>query len=830
MWSLLGVWLQIGPIFPSGAQVAQDLKLFPGYAQDAWVGYRAQRQGQTHLYIHHVDSSGYSHTSHSGWTLSAGDSLPVLAWDGFANSDHRFYGGFLRVGMLHLFCLSGDNRFLWREQISTSAQNGEIRVWATPHRIFITTLLMAQEIILYGYTLSGERRFAFKADTTSHPKRHLRVLGGGNDGFWLVWEAFTGKNWSLMARRFSWEGQSVSSPYPLSTLPHTIHSATFTDDGYGGFFGIYESSHLRSAGKDLYLIRYNRHAQKIYEVPICLESGDQQNPRLYKRGTELLIVWEDHRNQDWDIYYQRVEISSGQRLLKAEGSPLVALPGPQQNPHLILDYFQNESIVIWEDFRHLQPDIYYQRISAQGERLWEFGGRAMVANPHAQRHLIAYPQDFQYFWVAFLEDFPLQGTHPQLYYVKSDGSIQKKFILRGSSYGQAAIQQFWIYPWGEKLLLAWQDNRDFGEKPQAYLQCLSAQGEPLWPLDGLPIGLQSQGEERISDITATGDTVWILWQVHESDVEEDLFAQGFLSSGAKLFQKGPLPVCIADRVQSNARWLQYQNKLYVTWTDNRSMEETGFDLYYRSLVPLTPEVGWRSTPAFQSNGLYWAIDTQKVHHLWSESAPDVYQIYYGIGPLGSPANPQPLRSTRKPQRFPAALCAPDGTLYVAFCEEKPGPYEQAILLLSISSSGKILWATEKSLPSPHALYPQLSWWENGQILVTALCNPRPGHWELGYALYDARTGQKERAGPLLSPVPERTQWQTLLAGEILWLLLRMPTGWVLYQGTPGQSLRPYPLPTAPAQARLVLWNGQPYLFYTDGKQHQIRWMALNPKP
>jgi hypothetical protein len=52
------VWMQIGPIFPSGTQVAQELKLFPGYAQDAWVGYRAQRQGQVHLYLHHVDSSG----------------------------------------------------------------------------------------------------------------------------------------------------------------------------------------------------------------------------------------------------------------------------------------------------------------------------------------------------------------------------------------------------------------------------------------------------------------------------------------------------------------------------------------------------------------------------------------------------------------------------------------------------------------------------------------------------------------------------------------------------------------------------------------------------
>jgi hypothetical protein len=824
------VWMQIGPIFPSGTQVAQELKLFPGYAQDAWVGYRAQRRGQVHLYLHHVDSSGKTYTSQSGWNISAGDTLPVLTWDGFVSSDNRFYGSYLRPGRLTLFCLSGDNRFIWKNDLFIAAQTGEIRVWATPGQTFIMALLTEREITLHGYTTSGERRFSLRVDTTAHPKRHLRVMSSGNDGFWLIWETFPSKNWTLIAQRFSWEGQPLTSTYPLSTLPHTIHNATFTDDGYGGFFGIYESSHLQSAGKDLYLVRYNRHAQKVYEVPLCLESGDQQNPRLYKRGTELLIVWEDNRDQDWDIYYQRVEISSGKRLLRAEGAPLVVLPGPQHNPHLILDYFQNESVVIWEDFRHLQPDIYYQRISANGDRLWEFGGRPLVSNPQAQRHLVAYPQDFQYFWVAFLEDLPLQGTHPSLYYVKTDGAIHKKLELKGASHAQATLGRLWAQPWGEKLLVAWQDDRDFTQKPQVYLQCLSAEGRPSWSVDGLPLGLQEQGEERVSDIIVTGDTIWILWQLHESDVEDDLFAQGFLASGERVFREGPIPVCIADRVQSDARWLRYRGGLYATWTDSRSLEETGFDLYYRRLTPLFPEVGWRSTPTFQSNAFYFILDTQRVHHLWSEATPEVYQVFYGLGPLGRPANPQPLRPTYKPQRFPAHLFAPDGTLYVAFCEEAPGPYEQAIPLLSISQEGKILWAVEKSLSYPHALYPQITWWKNGRLLLTALGSPRPGAWELGYALYDAKTGQREAAGTLLSPLPERTRWQTLTTGETLWLLLHMPTGWVLYYGTPGQTLKPYPLPPSPTEAQLLLWNSQPYLFYIDAKRQQIQWLPLSLKP
>jgi hypothetical protein len=230
------VWMQIGPIFPSGTQVAQELKLFPGYAQDAWVGYRAQRQGQVHLYLHHVDSSGKTYTSQSGWNISVGDTLPVLTWDGFVSSDNRFYGSYMRAGRLTLFCLSGDNRFIWKNDLSIAAQTGEIRVWATPGQTFIMALLTEREITLHGYTTSGERRFSLRVDTTAHPKRHLRVMSSGNDGFWLIWETFPSKNWTLIAQRFSWEGQPLTSTYPLSTLPHTIHNATFTDDGYGGFF------------------------------------------------------------------------------------------------------------------------------------------------------------------------------------------------------------------------------------------------------------------------------------------------------------------------------------------------------------------------------------------------------------------------------------------------------------------------------------------------------------------------------------------------------------------------------------------------------------------
>ncbi len=840
MFSMLAIWLQIGPFFPSGTQIAQDLRLFPGYRQDAWVGYRAQRQGRVHLYLHHTDSSGYSHTSLSGWCVSAGDTLPVLAWDGYVSNENAFYGGFLRKSGLEVFCVMGENRFLWRDKIPHTLTGGDLRVWGTAGQGFFTALLANQALFLYGYTTSGEKRLSRCIDSLPVLKRHLTVLSGNSEGFWLLWEAYQGKNWTLMAQRWSSEGQPLMPPQVLPVGPGrgkandgalinaTIHSAYFIDDGYGGFFGVYESSDLQSAGKDLYLVRYNRHAQKLYEVPLCIEPGDQEAPKLYKRGTELLIVWEDSRRQDWDLYYQRVEIGTGRRLLAPEGAPLITLPGPQRRPHLLLDYFQNEAIIVWEDMRHLQSDVYYQRISADGKPLWEFGGRPLVTNPHAQHHLLAYPQDFQSFWVAYLEDLPLQGTHPYLLHVRNE-SPHQSIPLYGSHEAFATLSRLKTQPWGESLVLTWQDTRNNAKKPQIYLQRLSPTEEPLWSTDGLPASLQLYAEERVADLITVGDTLWLLWQAYESDVEVDLFAQGFTPMGQKLFQR-PVPVCIADRVQTEARWFLQKGALYATWTDNRSMEETGFDLYYRPVQPLSPEVGWRSFPSFQSQASYIPIDTARLHHLWSEAVGDVYQVFYGIGALGLPMNPQAIRPSGKPQRFASHIRGSDGTLFVSFCEEAPGPYQQMVVLLSISREGRLLWAVEKSLPFPHALYPKLTWWKNNQLLLTALVSPAPGSWELAYALYDAERGQHLSTGVLLGPVPERLHWQPVVRDETLWLLTQMPTGWVLYKGPLTQRLKPHPLPHPPAEAQLILWHNRLHLFWIDQRRTHIRWQPLESAP
>lgn len=823
------VWLQIGPILGSGGQVASDLRLWSGKNGQVWVGYRAHRKGKTDLYLHHLDTSGTSLVPYSGWCLTVGEGSDVQLWDGLVGLDGRFYGAASLGEKVLLFSLSSSGLWAWRHEQRLDYKPTELRVLASSAEGLLLGILSDTRLEVQIWTKTGEKVGLWQASDSITSKRHLRFLPGNSEGFWVLWEGFSQNNWQVFVQKLSWQGGPLASFQVLSGLPHTIYQANYLEDGYGGFFAVYESSDLQSSGKDLYLVRYNRAAQKVYEVPLCLEVGDQQNPRLYKRGTELLVVWEDNRRQDWDIYYQRLDIATGKPLLASAGKALVELPGPQLNPHLVLDYFQNEAVVVWEDKRRLKPDLYFQRISAEGKPLWAFEGQGLVVAPYAQHHLCVAAQDFRTFWVAYLEDEPLRGTHPSLLCVTTDGEIKKALPLRGSDHAIVPLQGLFVYPWGDKLALFWQDERDFAKRPQLYGQALDAEGKPLWPREGLSVALQPHATQKLADVYSLRDTLWVLWYSEESDVEADLYAQAFTTSGERLFGAKGFPICVADRVQSEAKWLYQQGVLYATWTDSRSLEQTGFDLYYRPVWPASPEVGWRTSGPFQNTAYYAPIDSTTLHHFWSE-APNgrTYQIYAGHGPLGRPSNPHPLRASSKPQRFPAYLAIPSGEALAAFCEEAPDAYHQAVVLMLLSAQGSLVWNLPKALSATHSLYPHLTPLTGDRILLTGLSSSAPGSWSLQYAEYDWRTGAKLSEGTLLAPVPERIRWQIVSEQKGLWVLLQMPTGWVLYQGVLGKALRPYPLPARPKEAQLLQWLGRTYLVWISGEQ--IQWTVLTPLP
>ena len=108
--------------------------------------------------------------------------------------------------------------------------------------------------------------------------------------------------------------------------------------------------------------------------------GDQVNPRTLSNGRgSVIVVWEDNRNSDTDIYAQLIE-ANGNTRWNANGLAVSLAPEVQKNPVLTHDGLGG-TIVVWQDFRSGRDfDIYAQRVSEPGE-LGEFR-RLTLSSPN----------------------------------------------------------------------------------------------------------------------------------------------------------------------------------------------------------------------------------------------------------------------------------------------------------------------------------------------------------------------------------------------------------------------------------------------------------------
>ncbi|MCC6336136.1 MAG: hypothetical protein IT380_19390 [Myxococcales bacterium] len=97
--------------------------------------------------------------------------------------------------------------------------------------------------------------------------------------------------------------------------------------------------------------------------PISTESGSQVLPAVASDGVNFLVVWEDHRNGQGDVFAARVGLDGG--VLDPGGFAVAVEPAHQHAPAVAFDGTQ--FVVAWEDERgDGGSDIYAARVSTGG--------------------------------------------------------------------------------------------------------------------------------------------------------------------------------------------------------------------------------------------------------------------------------------------------------------------------------------------------------------------------------------------------------------------------------------------------------------------------------
>ncbi|MBI4646851.1 MAG: hypothetical protein HY738_09725 [Bacteroidia bacterium] len=287
---------------------------------------------------------------------------------------------------------------------------------------------------------------------------------------------------------------------------------------------------------DIYTQRINSQGITIWTnngIGVCTQSSHQTAPAIVEDGSGgSIIIWQDWRNGNRDIFAQRVD-SSGNVKWTANGLGIVVKTYEQQDPKHISDG-AGGAIITWQDSINGNWDIFSQRINSDGIIQWTSGGLAICTAVYDQ-------------------------INPRIETDVQGGAI-----------------------------ITWQDKRN-GVDYNIYAQRINASGIIQWTGNGVAVcGYSNTQNNPKIDPDAQGGAI-IAWQDKRSGTY-DIYAQLINSSGICQWTANGIPICTASGSQSAIDIATENiNGAIITWKDMRG--GTYFDIYAQ-LVSLTGVIQW----------------------------------------------------------------------------------------------------------------------------------------------------------------------------------------------------------------------------------------------
>jgi len=121
---------------------------------------------------------------------------------------------------------------------------------------------------------------------------------------------------------------------------------------------------------------------------VCTALLNEQNPQICSDGSNgAIIVWEDYRNGNWDLYAQKLN-SDGVAQWTKDGINICVSTANQTAPVICSDG-SGGAYVAWKDTRNGRTDLYAQHINSTGGMVYSATGSsiAVAANATAPDNL-----------------------------------------------------------------------------------------------------------------------------------------------------------------------------------------------------------------------------------------------------------------------------------------------------------------------------------------------------------------------------------------------------------------------------------------------------------
>ncbi len=354
-------------------------------------------------------------------------------------------------------------------------------------------------------------------------------------------------------------------------------------------------SYRRGRYFEVYVQRLTRFGRPLFAdwgLDICTADGHKESPAITPAGNnEYIVVWQDERGIDTDIYAQKVS-SGGVLLWDEAGLPVCAEAGAQESPVTLTDG-EGGVIVVWVDTRGVGMDIYAQRIDGDGTPLWTLGGIPLCAAAGDQNG-VKIVRDGSGGAIAVWQDARAGDLDIYAQRVSADGSL-----LWGTDGVPVCVvtadqSQPTVVPDGSGgVIAAWSDMRDADADIMA--QRIDASGTELWQAGGIPL-CTLPGDQTIpyAAFDGVGGAI-VAWQNERGD-NSDIHAQRISATGGVVWKENGVVVCNAPCDQLSPRIApDGVGGAFMPWEDMRSGES---DIYIQRITgngkPAEPPVSIHS--------------------------------------------------------------------------------------------------------------------------------------------------------------------------------------------------------------------------------------------
>jgi phosphoribosylformylglycinamidine (FGAM) synthase PurS component len=388
--------------------------------------------------------------------------------------------------------------------------------------------------------------------------------------FLVVWEDYRNGEDDIYGCRVTPQGTVLdASGIAICTVAAVKWAPSVAFDG-ASFLVVWQDQ--RSGLSDIYGGRVTPQGAVLDPagIPISTAPNEQWRPKAAFDGASFLVVWEDGRGYEYDIYACRVTPQGA--VLDSSGIAVSAATSGQYKPAVAFD--GANCLVVWEDCRSGDPGIYGCRVTPQGTVLEPQGIAISTAASQQSYPAIAFDSaNFLVVWTDGRNDeLDIYGAR-----VTPAGTVLEP---AGIAISTAAGDQWSpvVAFDGANSLVLWEDERS-GSSYDIYGARVTPQGAVLEP-QGIAVSVVA-GDQRSPSVASDGQNLAVVWEDYRSGSFSDIYGCRVTPQGTVLEPQG-IAISISVYNQWSPAAACDGTNFLVAWDDYRNGE---YDIYGCRVTP-----------------------------------------------------------------------------------------------------------------------------------------------------------------------------------------------------------------------------------------------------